>query len=162
MTDKTLNQRYADSKWALPYGPGTHLFRQHQLRVEGKRRLDAEIAKLKAEVADAAITPEKLRDAAKEYATVTAQAKALGVTTTDAMDTAAIQKAVVDAKMGDAAKDYTADHIGIAFAALAKGVVATADKIAVIGAPALNDMAADLAKARNERIANLANAHRAA
>jgi hypothetical protein len=38
--------RYADSKWALPYGPGTYLFRQHQLRVEGKRRLDAEFAKL--------------------------------------------------------------------------------------------------------------------
>jgi hypothetical protein len=46
MTTKLETARAADSKWALPYGPHTSLFRQHQLRVEGKRRLDAEFAKL--------------------------------------------------------------------------------------------------------------------
>lgn len=81
---------------------------------------DADIAKLTADLAAAAITPEKLRDAAKAYAEVTDKAKALGVAVTEAMDEAAIKKAVVDAKLGDAAKDYTADHIAIAFTALTK------------------------------------------
>lgn len=81
---------------------------------------DAEIADLTKKLADAAITPAKLADAAKEYAAVQAKAKAVGVTVAADADTAAIKKAVVDAKMGDAAKDYSADHIAIAFDALTK------------------------------------------
>lgn len=81
---------------------------------------DAEIADLKAKLKDAEITPSKLADAAKEYADVQAKAKAVGVTVAADADTAAIKKAVVDAKMGDAAKDYSADHIAIAFDALTK------------------------------------------
>jgi hypothetical protein len=81
---------------------------------------DAKIVELEAKVADSAITPAKLRDAAKEFADTIAKAKALGVTVADDADTASVMKAVVDAKMGDAAKDYTADHIAIAFSALTK------------------------------------------
>lgn len=83
---------------------------------------DAEIADLTAKLADAQITPAKLADAAKEYADVQAKAKALGVTVAADADTAAIKKAVVDAKMGEKAKAYTADHIGIAFDSLTAGV----------------------------------------
>jgi hypothetical protein len=81
---------------------------------------DEKIAELEKAVADSAITPQKLADAAKEFADVQAKAKALGVTVAEDADTAAIKKAVVDAKMGDAAKDYGAEHIAIAFAALTK------------------------------------------
>lgn len=81
---------------------------------------DAEIATLTQKLADAALTPAKLADAAKAFADVQAKAKAAGVTVAQDADTAAIMKAVVDAKMGDAAKDYTADHFAIAFAALTK------------------------------------------
>lgn len=113
---------------------------------------DEEIADLKAKLEDAAITPAKLADAAKEYADVQAKAKALGVTVAADADTAAIKKAVVDAKMGEAAKDYTADHIGIAFTALTKDAKADDGKPAVqpIGMPLAQTptVAVDAARAR--------------
>lgn len=97
---------------------------------------DAEIADLKAKLKDAEITPAKLVDAAKEYAAVQAKAKAVGVTVAADADTAAIKKAVVDAKMGDAAKDYSDDHIAIAFDALTKDAkIEDAQKVQPIGAP---------------------------
>lgn len=81
---------------------------------------DAEIATLNQKVADSAITPAKLRDAAKAYAQVCDKAKALGVTFAEDADADAIMKAVVDAKMGDQAKDWTADQIAASFAVLSK------------------------------------------
>lgn len=96
---------------------------------------DAEIADLKQKLSDAAITPAKLADAAKEYADVQAKAKAAGVTVAADADTSAIKKAVVDAKMGDAAKDYTADHIAIAFDALTKDVKVGEPVVQPIGSP---------------------------
>jgi hypothetical protein len=81
---------------------------------------DAKIVELEKKLEDAAITPAKLQDAAKAYADVCAKAKALGVTHAEDADIDAVRKAVVDAKMGDAAKDYSADHIAIAFDALTK------------------------------------------
>ncbi len=76
---------------------------------------DAEIATLKQQVADAAITPAKLRDAAKGYAIVCDKAKALGVQIAQDADEAAIRRAVVDAKLGDAAKGWTDDQVSISF-----------------------------------------------
>lgn len=100
---------------------------------------DAEIADLTKKLADAAITPAKLADAAKVYADVQAKAKALGVTVAADADTATIKKAVVDAKMGDKAKAYTADHIDIAFDSLTAGVKVDAtdanNGVQPIGAP---------------------------
>jgi hypothetical protein len=81
---------------------------------------DEQIADLEAKLADAAITPAKLRDAAKQFADVCAKAKALGVAHDEEADIDAVMKAVVDAKMGDAAKDFTPEHIAIAFQALTK------------------------------------------
>lgn len=81
---------------------------------------DAEIATLKKAVEDAALTPAKLRDAAKSYAIVCDKAKALNVTFAEDADAEAIMKAVVDAKMGEQAKGWTADQIAASFAVLTK------------------------------------------
>lgn len=122
---------------------------------------DAEIADLKAKLAAAAITPAKLADAAKEYATVQAKAKAAGVTFTADADTATIKKAVVDAKMGDAAKDYTADHIAIAFDALTKDVKVEDQRVQPIGAPKLMADSATITTARAAWLADKQGAYRA-
>lgn len=109
---------------------------------------DEEIADLTKKLADAAITPAKLADAAKEYADVQAKAKAVGVTVAADADTAAIKKAVVDAKMGDAAKEYSADHIAIAFDALTKdGAVTDTRTVQSIGTPRV--LATDNASVRD-------------
>jgi uncharacterized protein len=81
---------------------------------------DAEIVTLKKQVDDAKVTPEKLRDAAKAYATTMAVAKQIAPTAaiSDTMDEAGIKRVVVSTRMGDAAKDYTDDHVSIAFETL--------------------------------------------
>lgn len=81
---------------------------------------DAEIAKLTADLAAAKLTPQQMRDAGKAYAIVCDKAKAAGVTVTDAMDEAAIMKAVVDKAMGDKAKSYTDENYRTAFDVLTK------------------------------------------
>lgn len=119
---------------------------------------DAEIADLKAKLADAAITPAKLADAAKEYADVKAKATALGVAFGDDADTAAIKKAVVDEKMGDAAKAYTADHIAIAFDALTKDAKVEPTNDAFKGGiTTVGDADKAVADARAKMIADMLN-----
>lgn len=81
---------------------------------------DAKITTLEQQVKDAKPTPAQLRDAGKALMLATGQAKALGVTVTDAMDEPAIMKAVVDAKMGDKAKGWNDDQIAASFAVLTK------------------------------------------
>lgn len=85
-----------------------------------KTTLDAKVTELTQAVADAKPTPAQLRDAAKAYAQVCDKAKALGVKFDDDADQAAIMKAVVDAKIGDAAKDWTAEQVAASFATLTK------------------------------------------
>lgn len=123
---------------------------------------DAEITSLTAKLADAAITPAKLRDAAKVYADTIAKAKALGVTVAEDADTNAVMKAVVSAKMGDAAKDYTADHIAIAFTALTKDAkVDTGNGIQPLGAPlVVGDSATAINSARAGWLADKQSAYR--
>lgn len=125
---------------------------------------DAEIATLKTQLADAALTPAKLQDAAKAYALVIGQAKALGATVTDGMDIPAIQAAVVNAKLGDAAKGWTADQIATSFATLAAGVkVQATDSIDPLrqhlidggGAISLSDVQAAWQKAKDARTQHL-------
>lgn len=91
---------------------------------------DAEIVTLKAAVADNAITPAKLREAAKAYADAKGKAAAFGVEPDEDDDADAIKKKVVAKKMGDAAKGYTADHVAIAFEALTKDIAA---KVVAVG-----------------------------
>lgn len=121
-----------------------------------KAALEAKVVTLEKQVADAAITPEKLRDAAKAFSTVVSQAKALEVAVTDAMDEPAIKKAVVDAKLGDVAKDWTPEQIAISFATLAKDVKPEGDKIVALGdAQTANDANDASNKARAKMIADM-------
>lgn len=83
-----------------------------------KAELDAKVVTLEKQVVDAKLTPQQLRDAAKAYQTTVDKAKALGVEVTDEMDEAAIQKAVVSARLGDAAKDWSAEQVAVSFATL--------------------------------------------
>lgn len=115
-----------------------------------KATLEAKVTTLEKQVADAKLTPAQLRDAAKAYAATVDKAKALGVTVSDEMDEAAIQKAVVSAKLGDAAKDWTDVQIAASFATLTKDAKPASERVVPIGAPkTFADTAAvrDLARA---------------
>lgn len=81
---------------------------------------DAKITTLEQQVKDAKPSPAQLRDAGKALMLAADKAKSLGVTVTDAMDEGQIMAATVTAKMGDAAKDWSADQIAASFAVLTK------------------------------------------
>lgn len=114
-----------------------------------KAALDAKVTTLTQQVADATLTPAKLQDAARAYAAVVAKAKALGVTATDAMDEPAIRKAVVSAKVGDAAKDWTDAQIAASFDTLTADIKpgATVHNINPASHVADNASVRDLARA---------------
>lgn len=120
-----------------------------------KATLEAKVTTLEKQVADAKPTPAQLRDAAKAYQATVDQAKALGVTVSDDMDEAAIQKAVVTAKVGDAAKDWSDVQIAASFATLTKDAKPAGERVEPIGTPLV---AADTATIRNAaRAARYAN-----
>lgn len=134
---------------------------------------DAEIVTLK----DAAkpLSPAQLRDASQAYARDRRSAELLGVDVTDEMDVPAMHKAVVSAKVGDAAKDYTPEQYAASFAALAATVAdkatdandANADPLrAAIGDGAhstpVGDAAQAMRDARAKRFERIENAHRGA
>lgn len=98
-----------------------------------KATLEAKVTTLEKQVADAKLTPQQLRDAAKAYAATADKAKALGVTVTDAMDEPAIMKAVVAAKLGDAAKDWNDAQVAAAFATLTRDAKPATDTVVPIG-----------------------------
>lgn len=78
---------------------------------------DAQIEEAKKAIPDAA----KLEQMARDHAEIIAVAKAiLPALDSAGKDAAAIRKEVVIAKLGDAAKDYTADQIKVAFDIIAK------------------------------------------
>lgn len=117
--------------------------------VTDKSTLEAKVTTLETQLADAKLTPAKLRDAARAYQAVCDKAKALGVTVTDEMDEPAIMQAVVSAKLGDAAKDWTAEQIAASFASLAKDVKVADTTVHDIGRPTI----ADQDKARDDAYA---------
>lgn len=84
--------------------------------------LTAEKATLAQQVADSAITPEKLREAGAAYAKTVAIGKALGVADADGKSEAEIRKAVVTAKLGDQSANWTDNQFEVSFATLAAGV----------------------------------------
>jgi hypothetical protein len=131
-----------------------------------KATLEAQVATLDQAVKDAAPTPQQLRDAARTLGIAISKAKALGVTVTDAMDEPAIMKAVVSAKMGDAAKDWNDAQIAASFAVLAKDAkVVTTDGLAdalVSNVTNIGDAATDRQKALDARRNHNATAFRAA
>lgn len=107
---------------------------------------DAEIVTLKKQIEDGKITPAMLRDAAAKFAKTVEIGKALGVTVTDAMDEAAIQKAAVTAKLGKLADGWTDAQIATSFATLAA---------------ATTDTFADALKTADGKTVNLADQHKA-
>lgn len=117
-----------------------------------KANLEAKVTTLEKQVADAKLTPAQLRDAAKSYSQTVDKAKALGVTVSDDADEATIRKAVVDAKMGDLAKDWNDDQIAASFASIAKDA---GSKVEGFTPAAVNDAATTEVKALNDSIDNL-------
>lgn len=126
---------------------------------------DAEIATLTKQVADSKLTPAQLRDAAKAFALTAAKARALGVTVADDADEAAIQTAVVTAKMGDAAKGWNADQVAASFAVLTKDVkvgdAAAGDPLAAViasGPVSVGDIATQADEAWNKSRQSMSDA----
>jgi hypothetical protein len=102
--------------------------------------LTADKAKLEQQLKDAELTPAKLQDAAKAYAGTVAKAKKIApaVTVSDEMDEPTIRRAVVAARLGDAAKDWSDEQVAISFDTLASQTAdAKADPIrgAIASAP---------------------------
>ena len=82
---------------------------------------DGEIAALEQKVKDAEVSPAKLEQLAADRATLINQAKTLVPNiVTDGKTDAEIRKAVVEAKLGDAAKDLDDGAVSGAFKAFAK------------------------------------------
>jgi hypothetical protein len=84
---------------------------------------DGEIAALTQKVKDAEVSPAQLEKLVADRSALIAQAKAIDPNiVTDGKTEGEIRKAVVSAKLGDAAKDMNDGAIGGAFAVLAKDV----------------------------------------
>ena len=122
-----------------------------------KATLEAEKVTLTQQLADAS-SPAKLRDAAKAYALIADKAKALGVTVTDAMDQAAIVKAVVDGKIDATLREgWTDAQYAASFASLTKDVKPGQHNAGISGAPVQIGDAAD----REAKALHDANDHNA-
>lgn len=124
----------------------------------------AEIATLKQAVADAKVTPAQMRDAAAKFAKVLADAKRIApdLTLSDTLDEPAVMAAVVNGKLGDAAKGWTEAQIETSFATMAAslGDAAQDDIQRVVGDGALKVTDADKAavEARAAYIKGLSDA----
>lgn len=114
-TIKTLQQQVADANSAKDKA----LADVATLTTE-KATTDAKVVTLEKQLADSKITPKMLQDAAKSFADVVGKAKALGVTVADDADELGVKRAVVDAKLGDAAKGWNDEQIAASFLALTK------------------------------------------
>lgn len=96
---------------------------------------DGEIAALTQQVKDAEISPAQLEKLVADRSALIAQAKAIDPNiVTDGKTEGEIRKAVVSAKLGDAAKDMNDGAIGGAFAVLAKDVKVDPIRNAMSGA----------------------------
>jgi hypothetical protein len=131
-----------------------------------KAGLEVKVTALEQAVKDAKVTPAQLRDAAKAYDKLVADAKRLApaFTITDAMDEPAIRKGVVAAKLGDRAKDYDDAAVSIAFDTLAAqlGDATTGGGTTVITAPLTADADKAVQDARAEMLADLRGEKKAA
>lgn len=129
---------------------------------------DAEIAVMKKQLADSAITPEKLDTLVKDRAVVVGKARTVlgDKLVADGKSIDDIRKQVVDAKMGDAAKNYSVDAVTAAFNALTVDVKTT-DAATIGNDPLARDLSftadgvthdADLNKAYADRDQRLRDA----
>lgn len=92
---------------------------------KGTETKDAQIATLTTQLADAQ-SPARIADAARMMADTISKARALvPAVVTDGRSVDDIRKQVVDAKLGDAAKGWTADQIAASFGTLTANVKAS-------------------------------------
>lgn len=124
---------------------------------------DGEIAALNQKLKDAEINPAQLEKLVADRSALIAQAKGIDPSVvTDGKTDAEIRKAVVTAKLGDAAKGMDDAAIGGAFTAFAKDVkVDPVRNILSGGAPVVhdaNDAIASYEKARDRAKRNLSDA----
>jgi hypothetical protein len=130
---------------------------------------DAEIVTLKKQVDDAKVTPAQLRDAAKVYAKTVETAKKLAPTLTiaDDADEASIKKAVVSAKLGDAAKDWSDEQVAVSFDTLASqstdgNSIDPVRNALSGGVQTVGDAKAEYEKARDKARSNLSERYKGA
>ena len=127
---------------------------------------DGEIAALEQKVKDAEVSPAKLEQMAADRAALVATVKSVDANiVTDGKSDAEIRKALVDAKLGDAAKDMDDAAIGGAFKVLTKDVKPVEAKDAlrtVIGSQPANvrDPKTEYVVARDKARDDLSNAWR--
>lgn len=98
---------------------------------------DAKITTLEQQVKDAKPTAAQLRDAGKALLLAANKAKSIGVAVTDEMDEGQIMAATVSAKMGDAAKHWTADQVAASFAVLTKDSKSAGTGVQPLGSPVI-------------------------
>lgn len=152
---KALDAKLTASDTAL--GTATAQLADARTALETK---DGEIAALKTQVADAAITPAKLADMIAARAKIIDAAKALGVEGIADQSDAEIKKLAVTKKMGDAAASLSDAAIDGAFAAYATSL-APADPLraGITGMPqSFGDAATDYQTQRAKQAATLRDA----
>jgi hypothetical protein len=133
-----------------------------------KAALDAKVTTLEQQVKDAKLTPQQLRDAAKGFAHTLETAKKLAptATITDAMDEPAIKRAVVDAKLGAASKDWSDEQVAISFdtqaALLGDGEKDPVRNALSGGVQNIGDAKSEFDAARAKQIAGMRDAYKPA
>jgi len=126
---------------------------------------DGEIAALTKKLEDAEIKPAQLEQMVADRSALIAQAKAVHPElVTDGKTEAEIRKAVVDAKLGDVAKDMDEAAIGGAFKVLAKDVkpIDPVRNALSGGVVSIGDAKAEYDKARDAAKKNLSEAWKGA
>lgn len=121
---------------------------------------DGEIKALEQKVKDAEVSPAQLEKLVKDRSELIAQAKAIDpAVLTDGKTEAEIRKAVVSAKLGDAAKDMDDAAFGGAFRVLAKDVKIDPVRTALSGGVVtIGDAKAEYEQAKAKRLATMRDA----
>jgi hypothetical protein len=124
---------------------------------------DGEIKALEAKLEDAKISPQQLEKLVADRANLVALAKGIDTNVvTDGKTEVEIRKAVVSAKLGDAAKDLDDAAIAGAFTVLAKDVKVDPVRNALSGGVVtVEDAKSEYEKSRDKQIASLRDAYKA-
>lgn len=118
---------------------------------------DAEIATLKKQAEDGKITPDKLDALVSDRATVIGKAKAMlgDKLVSDGKTDAEIRRQVVDAKLGEVAKDWSDEAVTASFNTLSADVKPTDPIAAAVSTQRSTDAAKTVADARAEMIRHI-------
>ena len=111
---------------------------------------DAEIAALKKQVEDSVLSPQKIADAVREMTEVCGKARAIlgDKLVTEGKFAHDVKRQVVDAKLGEKAKDWDANMVDVAFISF------TADAKPVAPGNSVNDLARDFTFSASKPVTN--------